>query len=212
MAEAERIADGDHPVAHALLVGIAPLRRRQQLLVRRFDLEQGDVDAAVGTDQLGLELGVVLEDDGDVFGALNDVIVGDDVAFTVDHETGAQRRAAALLLLAAAPAVEEFLEQLLERRARRQLRHVAQARPLLRHVLSGRDVDDSRHQLVDQLGEALINLIGLSSQGGLCHHEAECCNSRDSGAPKKAMRISQNHVRPPTALRALRSVTAGAAR
>ena len=51
--------------------------------------------------------------------------------------------------------VEELLEQLLERRARRQLRHVAQPRALLRHVLGGGDVDHRRQQLVDQVGEAL---------------------------------------------------------
>ena len=60
------------------------------------------VDAAVGADQLGLELGVVAQDDGDVLGALDHVVVGDDVAFAVDDEARAQRGAAALLLLAAA--------------------------------------------------------------------------------------------------------------
>ena len=51
--------------------------------------------------------------------------------------------------------VEELLEQLLERRAGRQLRHVAQARTLLRHVLGGGDVDHGRQQFVDQIGEAV---------------------------------------------------------
>ena len=201
MAEAERVADGNHPVTHPLLVGIAPLHRRQRLLVGRLDLEQGDVDAAVGADQLGLELGVILEDDGDVLSALDHVVVGDDVAIAIDHETRSERRTAPLLLLLATTAVEELLEELLERRARRQLRHVAQPGPLLGHALRRRYVDDGRHQLVDQVGKALIGLIGLARQDGLCRQEAESCDGRQDGPSKKMMRISQNHVRPPTALR-----------
>jgi hypothetical protein len=89
------IADRDHPVADPALVGIAELGGRQRLLVGRLDLEHGDVDPAVGADQLGLELGVVAQDHRDVLGALDDVVVGEDVALAVDDEARAQRGAAA---------------------------------------------------------------------------------------------------------------------
>ena len=96
-------------------------------------------------------------------------------------------RAAALLLLLAAALVEEVLEEFLEGRAGRKLRHVPQARSLLGHVLRGRDVDDGRHQLVDQLGEALRR---LARPGRLRCEEAERCNGRESGPSEIALKIS----------------------
>ncbi len=114
------------------------------------------------------------------------MVVGDDVAVGIDDEARAERGAAALLLLAAL-AVEEFLEQLLERRARRQLRQVAQARALLGHVLGGGDVDHGRHQHFDQVGEACRRVARLSrcNDDGLdkrqCQGGARC----DCGAPRK---------------------------
>ncbi len=174
MAEAEGIADRDHPVADADLVGIAELHGRQRLLARRLDLQHGKIGARVGADQLGLELGIVAQDDGDVLGALDHVVVGDHVAVGIDDEARAQRGAAALLLLLSIAAVEEFLEQLLERRARRELRHVAQPRALLRQVLRRGDVDHGRHQHVDHVGEALrrIARLGRRDNDRLHHHDA----------------------------------------
>ena len=70
-------------------------------------------------------LAVVAEDDGDLVGVGDDVVVGDDEARSVDHEAGAEREAAPrLLLLLLLVAVEELLEELLERRAGRELRHL----------------------------------------------------------------------------------------
>ena len=45
-----------------------------------LDLQQREVGALVGADQLGLELVVLVEADLDLAGAVDDVVVGDDVA------------------------------------------------------------------------------------------------------------------------------------
>jgi hypothetical protein len=57
------------------------------------DLQHGNVDPAVRADQLGLELGVVAQDDGNVLRPLDDVVVGDDVAIGIDDEARAERGA-----------------------------------------------------------------------------------------------------------------------
>ena len=88
-AEAERIADRHHPVADAHLVGIAELHRHQRL--RRLELQHREVGLLVDADQLGLDLGAVVEDDLDLVGIRDDVVVGDDDARGIDDEAGAER-------------------------------------------------------------------------------------------------------------------------
>src|SRR4029079_4374396 len=88
-AEAERIADRDHPVAEAQLVGVAELYGDQRL--RRLDLQHGEVGLLVDANQVGLDLGAVVEDDVDLVGVRDDVVVGDDDASGVDDEAGAER-------------------------------------------------------------------------------------------------------------------------
>ena len=87
-----------------------------------------DVGLGVAADDLGLQIGVVVQDDGDLVGIGDDVVVGDDVAGRIDDEAGAERGRLARLRLGIAAAlaavIEEILEELLERRARRELRHV----------------------------------------------------------------------------------------
>ena len=50
MIEAQRAADGQHPVADVELFGIAPLGLHLQV---RLDLEDGQIGLGVGTDQSG---------------------------------------------------------------------------------------------------------------------------------------------------------------
>ena len=50
VAEAERISDRDHPIAHAHLTIIAELDRRQRPVA--LDLDQGNVGRRIGADQL----------------------------------------------------------------------------------------------------------------------------------------------------------------
>jgi hypothetical protein len=125
-AEAERVADGHHRLADADLVGIGEVDRLQG--PRRLDAQHRHVDLAVAADQLGGQPGAVIEDDGDLVGAVDDVVVGDDDAGGIDHKARAERGLAALrlLLLAVgagragtagrvlAAAAEEFLEQFVE--------------------------------------------------------------------------------------------------
>ena len=99
-------------------------------LVGGLTLQHREIGLGVAPDHLGLEPRAVGEDDGDLVGFRDHVIVGDDDAGRVDDEAGAERIDAArrtvrrLLVAALAAAVlEELLEELLERRARRELRH-----------------------------------------------------------------------------------------
>ena len=88
-AEAERIADRDHPFAEPQLVGIAELHRDQRL--RRLELQHREIGLLVDADQFGLDLGAVVHDDVDLVGIRDDVIVGDDDACGIDDEAGAER-------------------------------------------------------------------------------------------------------------------------
>ena len=122
----------------------------------RLDLEDGDVGLGVAADDLGLEPGVVVQDDRDLVGVLDDVVVGDDVAVVVDEEARPQRGGAPprlLLLLARLVALHELLEELLERRTGRQLRQL-DARVAFDR-LGRRDVDDRRQQPRGEIGEAV---------------------------------------------------------
>ena len=75
----------------------SPRVERVQLVGGRVDLEQGDVGRRVGADDLRpcrIVVGVA-ELDRDLVGAFDHVVVGQHVAFGVDHEAGAGRGAAA---------------------------------------------------------------------------------------------------------------------
>ena len=88
-AEAERIADRDHPFAEPQLVGIAELHRGQRLV--RLELQHREIGLLVDADDVGLELAAVVHDDVDLVGIRDDVIVGHDDAGGIDDEAGAER-------------------------------------------------------------------------------------------------------------------------
>ena len=85
LLETERAADGDHPLAHVQLVGVAEARHHQ---VRRRVVEphHGHVRLRVLTDDVGAVLLVVVHGDGHLGRALHDVPVGHHVAVGVDDE------------------------------------------------------------------------------------------------------------------------------
>ena len=59
-------------------------RKRRQ--IGGVDLQNGDVGLGIGADDLGLELALVAERDGDLVGAVDHVIIGEQVAVgTHDH-------------------------------------------------------------------------------------------------------------------------------
>ena len=87
-AQAKRIADRQDPVADAGLTRVTEIDRRQRLV--GFHLKQRDIAAFVTADNLGLQHGVVLQRDGDLVGAFDHVVVGDDIACRIDDKARAQ--------------------------------------------------------------------------------------------------------------------------
>jgi hypothetical protein len=89
LADAERVADRQHQVAHFQVVGIAKLERRQ-LAVLDGDAQHRQIGALVGKNDLGLELAPVGQRDDDLLGALDDVVVGDDDAVAAHDDARSQ--------------------------------------------------------------------------------------------------------------------------
>ncbi len=58
----------------------------------RFDLQDRDVGLRVAADDLRFKPRVVVQNDRNFVGVLNDVIVGDDVPLVVDEEARNPRR------------------------------------------------------------------------------------------------------------------------
>ena len=176
-AEAERVADRDHPFAEPDLVGVAELHRLERL--GRLDAQHREIGLLVAADDLGLEPRAVGEDDGDLVGFGDDVVVGDDDAGRIDDEAGAERvdaarRAIGRLVVAAlaAAVLEELLEELLERRARRQVAAPAAPPPLppprAFDLLRGRDVDHRVDHFFGNVGDvfrAARRDVGVESAG-----------------------------------------------
>src|SRR5215467_6057196 len=83
-AEAERVADRDHPFAEPQTVGIPELDRLELLV--GLDAQEREVGLLILPDQLGLDPRAIIEDDGNLVGVGDDVIVGDHDASRVDDE------------------------------------------------------------------------------------------------------------------------------
>ncbi len=90
LADAEGVADGKHEVADHEFVRIGEVDGRE-LLPAVLDAQHGEIGAAVLQHDLGLELALVGERNLDLVGALDDVVVGDDEAGSIDHHAGAER-------------------------------------------------------------------------------------------------------------------------
>src|SRR5690625_3119491 len=93
-AETEGIAHGHNPVTNPHLIGIAPVNRRQLFI--RLDLQQGNVRLGIGADQRCGQIPSVRKAHTNVVRLVDDVIVGDDVAFRVDDEAGTHALARAV--------------------------------------------------------------------------------------------------------------------
>src|SRR3954453_3228246 len=83
--EAERAADRDGAVADLDAVRVGE-RQRVKLGLGRVDLDDGDVGRRVGADDLRARGLAVGEGDGDRGRAVDDVLVGGDLAARVDHK------------------------------------------------------------------------------------------------------------------------------
>ena len=119
--------------------------------------QQREVRLGVLADQVGLELGAVVEDHADLVGVGDDVIVGDDEPGWIDDEAGTERIDAArpLVRIVAALAVvvlEELIEELFHRRARRQVGQLFGARV---DFLRRRNIDHRIDDLFGDVGDAV---------------------------------------------------------
>src|SRR4029079_15539236 len=72
-AQAERIADGNHPFTEPQFVAVAEFYRLQRF--GRLDPEQREIGSLIATDNFGLQGGSVIENDIDFVGVGNDVVV-----------------------------------------------------------------------------------------------------------------------------------------
>ena len=142
LADAERVAHRQHDVADAHGVGVA---ERQRLQVGAIDLHDRQIARLIRADHLGLEAAAVGQLDVHLLGAVDDVVVGQDVAVGPDDDAGAQAAFTPLGHLPAAPALPELVAEELTQSFGKFLADVANA-PLRpnRH--------DGRRHLLDHSG------------------------------------------------------------
>ena len=136
LAHAERIADGQHQVAHLDGVAVAQRHRHQRLAVVWLDAQHREVGAFVLEDEFGVELTIIVQNDADLRTILDDVVVGDDDTGRIHDHAGAERVLCALARTAAKQLVtEEPAEERVCTKWRAALRG---------HDALGIDVDDAR--------------------------------------------------------------------
>jgi hypothetical protein len=87
-AEAERVANGDDPLAQPQFFRIPEFHRLERLV--GLDPEQRHIGLLISADDLGLQSRAVIEDHGDLVGLGDDVIVGDDDTGRIDDEAGTE--------------------------------------------------------------------------------------------------------------------------
>ena len=183
-AEAERVADGDDPIADPGDVGVAPFEEGK--LVLAFDLQKRKVGLGVAADDLGRQMSPVLENDGDLVRPLDHVIAGHDVARGVYDEARSQRGHTPRRRLWEG-AVEEVPEELFERRARRESRNLRPAVGAVPNDLGGRDIDHRWQQPLGKFGEAVRGRLGLGRtrprQGRDDQHGGQRQRDRNQGTP-----------------------------
>ena len=85
---AQRVADGNHTVAHVQVIGIADDHRGQAL---RIDLQHRHIVALIKANDPGIVLGTVISGNGNGVGALHHMVVGQDIAVVRKEEAGTGR-------------------------------------------------------------------------------------------------------------------------
>src|SRR5690349_22268988 len=102
--ETERIPDGQHPVTDACRLVVAEGNGRK---VFAIDLYDGDVGRRIASNDLRVELAPVGENDSDLVGVGDDVVVGENNAVGRDDEARARSSDGLILTLPATTATAE---------------------------------------------------------------------------------------------------------
>src|SRR5207249_3423670 len=107
-ADAERIADGEANIAHADLVGVGKLEDGKSA---GADLENGKIARGIRSYKRSRIGPFGIQVDLDVFGAVDDVVVGEDVSVGLHDDAGAEGTLDLGLGLAGDAAAEELAEE-----------------------------------------------------------------------------------------------------
>ena len=177
MEVAERAAESEHRLSRLQLAGISPGNRGK---VRGVYLDDGEIGELIYADDLAGKNAAIVQGDSDLRGAVNNVIVGDDVPVRRDDDAASNTVLQRLLLwrLHAATALTEELSE-----ARGHALHLSALLLLLRHLFfraarRDRDIDHRRryacgkrfHRLIEggEGSDAVIVERG-SGHGGRMH-------------------------------------------
>lgn len=89
LAKAERVADGDGEVADAKFIRVSNGDLRQVVWLNQ--LQQSDIALFIAPDQFGIELTAIVQLDADLLRLIDDVVIGQHIAFRrVDDNAGAE--------------------------------------------------------------------------------------------------------------------------
>ena len=181
MIQAERRTDRHHPLAGLERPGFAGAQVRQ---TGRRDFQHRDVRLRIAADDLGLELATIGQLDLDLVGAVDHVMIGQQIPVVRDHEPGTDGLALRPLVAIrglwstrhgrparAEEAPEEFGHLVV-------FGHLAAAHGRAARAAGGFDAHHRRADAFDQLGEigqagdhGRINGLGGRGEGrGRCSH------------------------------------------
>ena len=183
--EPERLADRDHPFADLELVGIADRDLRQIL---RIDLQQRNVGALVGADDLGLELAAIRQAHED-FGCIVDhVRVGGDVTIRRNDEARAGRLRFEIALGRAPRNRTEALEEFVERIVFGDVGQPLATAHRLRHI----DRNDRRTLPFVEVGE--VRQTGCAPlRGGGLRQRSDQRDNEDAKRGDEPLRVTGRH-------------------
>ncbi len=174
LPDAERVADRQHQVAYFQIVGIAEIQEREGLAAV-VDAQDGEVGLLVGSHDRGLELPPIGENDGDLVGPLDHVMVGDDGPPGIDDDPRTERVLDPLALRPTAE-TETVAEESAEEGIVEQRRELPGADDLARI-----DVDHRRRRLLDQRGVGKVDLGGRARRHLFRRRGRQNQDTEDSG-------------------------------
>jgi len=196
LSESERIAYRQADIADADLVRIAQRKHRQ---AGGLDFQQSQVAGRVGTNQLGGKGAPVAQIHGDLFRAVDYVMIGDDVSVGGDDHAGPERVFHLLRIIPRQVAVrvpKKLAEQGVVGK-RKLLGRPHPARRMNGHHCRGDAVHHVRVGLLGKSGGASRGRLrrgcgGRSRQGGECVDQQRAC-SRDEKQHRNRTELDTLH-------------------